>query len=96
MGTRYKGTKNEILALDTFTKLIFGVEDELSSQDLLIIRALRMIDDNIALDDHTEMGVYLRALGVNEMIKLVAQVRRCFPLSEQAHTRGVSGLRAVR
>ena len=37
----------------------------------------------------------LRALGVNEMISLVSEVRRCFPLPEQTRTSAVSGLRAA-
>ena len=63
--------------------------------DMEIIRALRTIDDNIALDNHAEMGVYLRALGVKEMISLVAEVRRCFPLPEQTRRNAASGLRAA-
>jgi hypothetical protein len=76
-------TPSELAVVDTFTKLIFGVEAELDSLDMTIVQALRLVDDTIALDGHSEMGVYLRALGVKEMIKLVAQVRQCFPLAGQ-------------
>jgi hypothetical protein len=32
------------------------------------------------------MGIYLRALGVSEMIKLVSRVHRDYPLQAQTHT----------
>ncbi len=75
---------SEMEIVDTFTKLIFGVEEDFSAQELDIIQTLRMVDDNIALDHVHEMGVYLRALGVNEMITLVSQVRQNFPPQGQA------------
>ncbi len=66
---------SEMVIVDTFTKLIFGEDVEYSSQELLIIQALRSADHNIGLDSHRDMGVYLRALGVREMIALVSRVR---------------------
>ena len=33
------------------------------------------MDSNVALDTHRDMGEYLRALGVREMIQLVSQVQ---------------------
>jgi hypothetical protein len=66
---------SEIVIVDTFTKLIFGEEAHYSEQELDIIRALRLVDHNIAEDDHHEMGRYLRAMGVKEMIGLVTEVR---------------------
>lgn len=67
---------SEMLIVDLFTKLIFGQADELSEQELSIVQALRMADDNISMDSYQEMGVYLRALGVQEMIGLVSQVKQ--------------------
>jgi hypothetical protein len=72
---RHGGAVSEMAIVDTFTKLIFGEESRYSDAELRIILALRSVDDNVALDDHHEMGVYLRALGVNEMIKLVSRVQ---------------------
>ena len=66
---------SEMVIVDTFTKLIFGEGAEYSNQELLIIQALRTADHNISLDSHREMGVYLRALGVREMIALVSRVQ---------------------
>jgi len=69
------GVPSEMVIVDTFTKLIFGEDADYSNQELLIIQALRSADHNISLDSHRDMGVYLRALGVSEMIALVSQVQ---------------------
>jgi hypothetical protein len=66
---------SEIAIVDTFTKLIFGEEDGYSDDELMIIGAFRAVDTNVTLDNHRDMGVYLRALGVGEMIQLVSQVQ---------------------
>ena len=73
----YSSTQSvsELAIVDTFTKLIFGEESRYSNSKLRIIQALRLADDNVALDGHHDMGVYLRALGVDEMIKLVSRVQ---------------------
>jgi hypothetical protein len=69
------GAASEMAIVDTFTKLIFGEEGDFGSNELLIIQALRAVDNNVTLDDHHAMGEYLSALGVREMIQLVSQVR---------------------
>ncbi len=66
---------SEMMIVDTFTKLIFGQEDGFSPGEELIIHALRRSYGSVALDNHREMGEYLRALGVPEMIQLVKRVR---------------------
>lgn len=70
------GTKlvSEMAIVDTFTKLIFG-DSEYCSGERLIIEALRSVDGNVTLNDFSEMGKYLRALGVEEMVGLVSSVR---------------------
>ncbi|MFV8819105.1 hypothetical protein [Haliea sp. E17] len=60
--------------VDTFTKLIFDQGSEYSSEERAIIETLRLVDDNLLPDSPQEMGAYLRALGVQEMIELVSQV----------------------
>ena len=69
------GAVSEMAIVDTFTKLIFGEETRYSDGELLIVQALRGAEPNVALDGHRDMGVYLRALGVGEMIKLVSLVQ---------------------
>lgn len=72
---RAEGAASEMAIVDTFTKLIFGEEARYTDPELRIIQSLRSTEPNVALDGHGEMGVYLRALGVSEMIKLVSRVR---------------------
>jgi len=78
-----EGVVSEMAIVDTFTKLIFGQESHYSDRELQIIQTLRRIDHNVALDDHYDMGIYLRALGVKEMIGLVSQV--CAGMSGGTH-----------
>lgn len=66
---------SEMVIVDTFTKLIFGEESGYNDRELQIIQALRVVDENVAVDRYRDMGNYLRALGVQEMIGLVARVR---------------------
>ncbi|MFT6289000.1 MAG: hypothetical protein ACJA09_003766 [Alcanivorax sp.] len=68
---------SEMLIIDTFTKLIFGDEVAFSDRELSIVQALRLVDANLVQDSHLEMGAYLRALAVSEMISLVSQVKDC-------------------
>ena len=74
MDTQEERPVTEMAIVDTFTKLIFGQESQYSGSELGIIHALRMIDDNVTLDCHRDMGVYLRTMGVQEMIGLVSRV----------------------
>ena len=69
------GSVSEMAIVDTFTKLIFGEEDEYSGIEQSIIQAFRAVDTNVTLDSYREMGIYLRALGVKELIQLVARVQ---------------------
>ena len=68
------GPVTEMAIVDTFTKLIFGDED-FSGGESAIIEALRMVNPDVLRDSYTDMGEYLRSLGVREMIQLVSRVR---------------------
>jgi len=70
------GLVSEMAIVDTFTKLIFGEDDAYSARELRIIQAFRSADTNVALDSHQDMGGYLRAMGVREMIQLVTRVQQ--------------------
>ena len=70
------GQVGEMAIVDTFTKLIFGEDGQYSNRELRIISALRAVDANVVFDSHRDMGAYLRALGVGEMIDLVARVQQ--------------------
>lgn len=67
---------SEMAIVDTFTKLIFGEQDNYQPLELLIIAAFRSVDTTVLRDTYEEMGAYLRNLGVREMIQLVGNVRR--------------------
>lgn len=66
---------SEVAIVDTFTKLIFGEEADFSARELSIIHALRLVECRLDMDRHKDLGTYLRALGVAEMISLVGSVR---------------------
>lgn len=66
----------EMTIVDTFTKLIFAVDDDYSAVELAVIETFRAVEDNVFRDTVAEMGEYLRNLGVREMIQLVARVER--------------------
>ena len=72
---RAAGPVSEMAIVDTFTKLIFGQRDAFSSSEELIIQAFRLVDHSVALDSHEDMGAYLQALGVAELIRLVTKVQ---------------------
>lgn len=66
---------DEMIIVDTFTRLIFGDGGEYTAAELRVIEALREVEPDVATDDLYAMGEYLRALGVAEMVGLVARVR---------------------
>ena len=72
---REGGPVSEMAIVDTFTKLIFWEEQGYTEHDLLVIRALRSVELAVAGESHLEIGEYLRAMGVREMIGLVTRVR---------------------
>lgn len=75
-----ENSASKMAIVDTFTRLIFGDPGDFSAQEQAIIEALREVEPNVAPDDYRAMGDYLRALGVAEMIALVARVERaCEP-----------------
>ncbi len=66
---------DEMIIVDTFTRLIFGDGGEYCAAELRVIEALREVEPDVAADDLYAMGEYLRALGVAEMVELVARVQ---------------------
>ena len=70
---RDMGPVTEMAIVDTFTKLIFGDKD-FSGRESVIIEAFRVVNPDVLRDSRSEMGEYLRSLGVREMIQLVSRV----------------------
>jgi hypothetical protein len=94
-GSNEAGRLGEMAIVDTFTKLIFG-EEHYSRQEDLVIAALRLVDSNVTLDSHRDMGQYLRALGVNEMIRLVTRVETQLECGLQVLASATAPARTVR
>ena len=84
-------TAGEMAIVDTFTKLIFGEEEHFDDTELVIIQTLRLVDSSVSRDSYHELGQYLRALGVEEMVQLVARVQRGLAGRRQLLTRDRSG-----
>lgn len=81
-----RAVPSEMDIVDTFTHLIFCGADELTAQEASILQTLLIVDENAANASAMEIprgvGIYLRALGVTEMIRLVARVREHYLLQE--------------
>jgi len=77
MQAKNLSTEGEVVSkmaiVDTFTKLIFR-DEHFSAQERAMLDALRAVDMYIRADDQSEMGHYIRALGVEEMVQLVSAV----------------------
>lgn len=82
---------SEMEIVDTFTHLIFSAEDALSARELSIVEVLCRIDENAAHCPTTEIGTYLRELGVREMIRLVGRVRSQYPAPARTESHGGPG-----
>lgn len=65
----------EMMIVDTFTRLIFEQDIDLSATDAQIIEAFRVAEHRVRTRATTSLGDYLRDLGVREMIALVGRVR---------------------
>ena len=78
-GDSLDAVPSEMEIVDTFTRLIFGAGPVLSPREQAILTTLCMVDGHAARrdseEDLQEVGAYLRALGVTEMIRLVGKVR---------------------
>lgn len=69
----------EMAIVDTFTKVIFGQDADYDEQELAIVAALRTAEPLLARDSFPQMSMYLRSLGVREMVALVERVRLQLP-----------------
>lgn len=66
---------SEMAIVDTFTKLIFALDQDYGDTEEAVIGAFREVDANVYRDSLQDMGEYLRNLGVREMTQLVNRVR---------------------
>ena len=71
-----KGVINEMLIVDVFTQLIFDAESVLNDTEERIIDCLESIEGSLTHSPRRDIGEFLRAMAVDEMISLVAKVKR--------------------
>lgn len=70
-----KDVINEMLIVDVFTKLIFDAEAILNDTEEQIVACLELVEGSLAHSPRREIGEFLRSMGVDEMISLVAKVK---------------------
>ena len=69
---------DEMSIVDLLTKLIFDAESELDDTELVIIGLLGQVEHSLLDASRRDISEYLRAMGVDEMIRMVGQLKRCF------------------
>ncbi|MEE8058364.1 MAG: hypothetical protein V3T17_11085 [Pseudomonadales bacterium] len=67
---------DEMSIVDIFTRLIFDADSDLGDTEILVIEELAQIDHSLVQASRRDVSDYLSSMGVNEMIKLVAQIKR--------------------
>ena len=66
----------EMSIVDVFTKLIFDADAALDSSESLILDFLGQVDPGLMGAARRDTSEFLRAMSVDEMISLVAKVKR--------------------
>ncbi len=78
----------EMDIVDTFTRLIFADEDGFGQREHAIVEALRCCEPQLDAGDTSQMGEFLRALGVTEMIALVSRVHNRMSIPPRSRPAG--------
>ncbi len=71
-----KGVIDEMSIVDVFTQLIFDADAVLNDTEVQIIDCLELIEGSLTHSSRRDVGEFLRSMGVDEMISLVAKVKR--------------------
>ena len=66
----------EMSIVDIFTKLIFDADTKLAEAEVYVVDLLRQIDQDLLEGSQRDISEHLRAMGVDEMITLVAQIKK--------------------
>lgn len=69
---------NEMIIVNTFTKLIFDAETELDEMGLTLVELLCQSELPPACCSRREVSEYLRSMEVEEMISVVARLKKQF------------------
>jgi hypothetical protein len=80
MATRKKDQAliNEMSIVDIFTKLIFDADSQLNDCEEIIYQLLIHHEDTLLKASRRDVSEYLRAMGVDEMIKTVAILKAVY------------------
>ncbi|WP_101758352.1 hypothetical protein [Oceanicoccus sp. KOV_DT_Chl] len=70
------GLIDEMSVVDVFTRLIFDAEAVLDDTEMLVIECLADVDNSLLNAPRRDISEFLRAMGVDEMITVVAKVKR--------------------
>ncbi len=84
---------DEMSIVDVLTKLIFNTDSDLNETELLIVSLLAQVDNPMPSTSRRDISEYLRAMGVDEMIQLVGQLKRCFDQQQSLVAANHSGSR---
>ena len=66
---------NEMEIVDLFTRIIFDANTDLDDNEERVIDLLRLSDDYIETANRRDISEYLRAMGVDEMIRSVVKLK---------------------
>jgi hypothetical protein len=66
---------DEMSIVDIFTKLIFDAQSALDESEVQILALLTHYDETLLKASRRDLSEYLRAMGVDEMIKVVSVLK---------------------
>ena len=70
------GAIDEMSIVDVFTRLIFDADSVLGETESLVVEALGQIEPSLYEVPRRDISEFLRAMGVDEMISAVGQIKR--------------------
>jgi len=70
-----QGSLDDMSIVDIFTKLIFDAQSPLNDSEALIYQLLTHYDETLLEASRRDISEYLRAMAVDEMIKVVAVLK---------------------
>lgn len=70
------GLVDEMSIVDVFTRLIFDAEIVLDKTESLVIECLTDVDSSLVNVSRRDISEFLRSMGVDEMIAVVAKVKQ--------------------
>ena len=87
------GAIDEMSIVDVFTKLIFDADSVLDETEGLVVEILGQIEPTMSEASRRDLSEFLRAMGVDEMISTVGQVKRSLDQQQGVIAKSRSGSR---